>query len=255
MGRQPVSVELSRSIKRTLEVLEFFDAEHPAVSVSEISRALGYPQSSTSILLKSLMELGYLHYDKVTRTYRPTARVALLGRNVQSYLFGDGAVMAALEEMSQRTGETVILAARAGVVVQYIHVIPATNPVRLHLRVGAVRPMIGAAVGHLFLSTLPDEALAGEVQRLAEALDKPLPEDERKALLKEIRKIRRNGYVHSNSTVTPGGGVVATLLPGSFNGQTLAVGIGGVASVISANCERFLAVLREAIRKHLHGAR
>src|SRR5690606_35115741 len=91
MGTQPVSVELSRSIKRTLEVLEFFDAEHPAVSVSEISRALGYPQSSTSILLKSLMELGYLHYDKVTRTYRPTARVALLGRNVQSYLFGDGA--------------------------------------------------------------------------------------------------------------------------------------------------------------------
>lgn len=247
-----MSAELSRSIKRTLEVLEFFDAEHPAVSVSEISRALGYPQSSTSILLRSLMELGYLHYDKLSRTYRPTARVALLGRNVQSYLFGDGSVMAALEEMSQRTGETVVLAARAGVVVQYIHVIPATNPVRLHLRVGAVRPMIGAAVGHLFLSALPDGALEEEIERLSEALNKPLPE--RDVVLKDIRKIRRNGYVHSNSTVTPGGGVVAILLPGTFNGQTLAVGIGGVASVISANCERFVTILREAVRKHVHGA-
>ena len=81
--------DLSRSIKRTLEVLEFFDSDHLVVSVSKISRALGYPQSSTSILLKSLGELGYLHYDRSTRTYRPTARVAFQGRGVQSHLFGD----------------------------------------------------------------------------------------------------------------------------------------------------------------------
>ena len=151
--------DLSRSIKRTLEVLEYFDAEHITVSVGQISRALGYPQSSTSILLKNLGKLGYLHYDKASRTYRPTARVALLGRTVQSYLFGDGSVMSALEEISLQTGEAVILAAPAGTVVQYIHVIPATNPVRMHLRSGAVRPMVGSAVGHLFLSALTNTEL------------------------------------------------------------------------------------------------
>lgn len=242
--------ELSRSIKRTLEVLEYFDSEHPAVSVSEISRALGYPQSSTSILLKSLMELGYLHYDKLNRTYRPTARVALLGRGVQSYLFGDGSVMAALEEISQETGETVVLAARAGVVVQYIHVILATNPVRLHLRTGAVRPMIGSAVGHLFLSALPDAEVEGEIDRLIEAMG-GTPTVTRDWLVKEVRKIRRNGFALSTNTVTPGGGVVTLLLPGTFNGQRLAVGIGGVASIITGNSERFVKVMRDAIRKHV----
>ncbi|MCG8356963.1 MAG: IclR family transcriptional regulator [Kiloniellales bacterium] len=241
--------DLSRSIKRTLEVLEYFDADRPTVTVNEISRALGYPQSSTSILLKSLAELGYLLYDKASRTYRPSARVALLGRGVQSYLFGDGSVMAALEEVNRRTGEMVTLAAPAGVVLQYIHVIPATNPVRLHLSAGTVRPMIGSAVGHLFLSARPDDQIDEEIERLASAQGKAaIGRDE---LMKEIRKIRRKGYVISTSTVTPGGGVVALLLPGLFNGTPLAVGIGGVASVITSNEQHFVAILREAVTRHI----
>lgn len=242
--------DLARSIKRTLEVLEYFDGEHPTVSVSEISRTLGYPQSSTSILLKSLMELGYLHYDKEERTYRPTARVALLGRGVQSYLFGDGSVMAALEEISQRTGELVILAARAGVVVQYIHVIPATNPVRMHLRTGAVRPMIGSAVGHLFLSARGAGDLEREIDRLIEFSGGELRIG-RDALMKEIRRIRRNGFALSTNTVTPGGGVVAILLEGVLAHQPLAIGIGGVASIITDNSDRFVGIMRDAVRRHI----
>ncbi len=249
-GPKDVKSELSRSIKRTLEVLEYFDDEHPAVSVSEISRALGYPQSSTSILLKSLMELGYLHYDKDERSYRPTARVALLGRGVQSYLFGDGSVMSALEEISQKTGELVILAARAGVVVQYIHVIPATNPVRMHLRPGAVRPMIGSAVGHLFLSARRNDLLADEIDRLVEATGADAGFD-REQLMKKIRKIRRDGYALSTNTVTAGGGIVTMLLPGLFNGQLLAIGIGGVASIITDQGARFVEVMRDAIKRHV----
>jgi len=244
-----VKTDLSRSIKRTLEVLEFFDADHPAVSVSEISRELNYPQSSTSILLKSLMELGYLSYDKANRTYRPTARVALLGRGVQSYLFGDGSVMSALEEISQKTGELVILAARAGVVVQYIHIIPATNPIRMHLRTGAVRPIIGAAVGHLFLSALNESDLAAEIDRLW-GLSGP-PPISRETLDREIGTIRRTGFALSTNTVTPGGGVVGMLLPGTFNGQPLAIGVGGVAEIITRNGERFVTIMRDAIQRHI----
>lgn len=242
--------DLSRSIKRTLEVLEYFDAEHTAVSVTEVSRAFGYPQSSTSILLRSLADLGYLHYDKLSRSYRPTARVALLGRGVQAYLFGDGSVMAALEEISHRTGEMVILAAPAGIVVQYIHVIPATNPVRMHLRTGAVRPMIGSAAGHLFLSAMPDDRLQAEIDRLSELQAETLiGHDE---LMRQIRRIRRTGYAISTNTVTPGGGIVAILLPGEYTGTKLAVGIGGVAQTITSNEKHFVDLMNEATRRHIH---
>jgi DNA-binding IclR family transcriptional regulator len=241
--------DLSRSIKRTLEVLEYFDPEHTTVTVSEISSALGYPQSSTSILLKSLGELGYLHYDKASRSYRPTARVAMLGRGVQAHLFGDGSVMSVLEEIGQQTGETVILAAPEGVVVRYIYVIPATNPVRMHLRTGAVRPIVGSAVGHLFLSSLPEDQLAEEIKRLHRVQAESLIDDDE--LMQQIRRIRRHGHSLSTHTVTPGGGIVAILLPGQFNGTRLAIGIGGVAEKIADNEKRFVEIIQTAVKRHI----
>src|SRR3546814_16884099 len=48
-------------------------------SAEEVRRTLGYPQSSTPILLRSLASLGYLNYEPLNRTFRPTIRVALLG--------------------------------------------------------------------------------------------------------------------------------------------------------------------------------
>ncbi|MFT5219517.1 MAG: DNA-binding IclR family transcriptional regulator [Gammaproteobacteria bacterium] len=240
---------LSRSIKRTLEVLEYFDPEHTTVSVTEISRELGYPQSSTSILLKSLRELGYLHYDKANRSYRPTARVALLGRGVQAHLFGDGSVMSAMEEIAQQSGEMVILAVQEGIVVRYVYVIPATNPMRMHLRPGAVRPMVGSAVGHLFLSALPEPELADEITRLHRVQAEFLV-DEAKLML-EIKRIRRLGHSLSTHTVTPGGGIVAILLSGEFNGSRIAIGIGGVAETISSNEKRFVEIMQAAVQRHI----
>ena len=157
--------------------------------------------------------------------------------------------MSALEEVSRRTGELVILAAPAGIVVQYIHVIPATNPVRMHLRTGAVRPMTGSAAGHLFLSARPDDRLEAEIERLEAAQSEPLIA--RDELMKQIRRIRRRGYAISTNTVTPGGGIVALLLPGEFNERQLAIGIGGVADVITANEQRFVSIMREAVARHI----
>src|SRR3546814_4827584 len=50
----------------------------------EIADALGYPQSSTSALLRSLVGMGYLNYDAHARTYITSSRVALLGSWVNS---------------------------------------------------------------------------------------------------------------------------------------------------------------------------
>ena len=56
----------------------------------EIAGALGLPQSSTTMLLKSLLKLGYLDYAPQTRKFRPTYRVAVLGSWIQRSLFKSG---------------------------------------------------------------------------------------------------------------------------------------------------------------------
>ncbi|HEV2673780.1 MAG TPA: helix-turn-helix domain-containing protein [Aliidongia sp.] len=239
----------ARSIKRTLEVLEYFDEENPSASVGSISRDLGYPQSSTSILLKSLLNLGYLSYDDKTRTYRPTARVALLGRGIRSHLLGDGNLMAALDELSTKTGELIFLASQAGLSVHYIHVIPATNPLRMHLRAGAVRPLAGSSSGHLFLAARTDADIATIVKRSQEVAE-PGKAPDLDDVMREVRKIRKAGYVLSTRTVTPGGGVLGMMLPQQFEHQPLAICLGGVGSVVTENADRFVRIMADAIARH-----
>ena len=55
------------------EVLEFFDEIQRDASLGEIARRLGYPVSSTSMLLQSRVDAGYLVQGE-KRVYRPTPR-------------------------------------------------------------------------------------------------------------------------------------------------------------------------------------
>ncbi len=73
-----------KSAARVLEVFEFFAGRKAPATVGEVCASLGYPQSSTSVLLKSLLTLGYLSYDGTTRRYAPSVKVARLGSWITS---------------------------------------------------------------------------------------------------------------------------------------------------------------------------
>jgi hypothetical protein len=57
--------------RRVIEVLEFFDEAHPRATVMDIVRRFNRPQSSTSELLSSLVDLGLLYKDPYSRSYTP----------------------------------------------------------------------------------------------------------------------------------------------------------------------------------------
>lgn len=128
-----------KSAVRVLEVLELFDRLQREASVVEVARELGYPVSSTSMLLSSLMERGYLRHGANQRSYFPTPRVTLLGAWVEPRLRPHAEVMRLMAELGEATGETIILAARTRDQAQYLHVVPATTTMRMHVGPGTTR--------------------------------------------------------------------------------------------------------------------
>ncbi|MHC2308715.1 DNA-binding IclR family transcriptional regulator [Bradyrhizobium elkanii] len=81
----PNKTAIVKSAMRTFAVLEFFRKTKRAASVTEISSALEMPQSSTSVLLRCLVELNYLEYERKTRLFIPSYRVNLLGDWIPSF--------------------------------------------------------------------------------------------------------------------------------------------------------------------------
>ena len=98
-----------KSAARVLELLSFFAERRRSLTVTEIARALGYPQSSASALLTSLTKSGYLNYDRYNRQYTPTLRVALLGAWVHDQLFSPKSLSRLVDELHAASGRHVVL--------------------------------------------------------------------------------------------------------------------------------------------------
>lgn len=246
---------MARTVKsavRVLEVLELFDRLQREVSVSEVASELGYPVSSTSMLLANLLERGYLRHGADRRSYFPTPRVTVLGSWIEPLLQPQAEVMRMMAELGEATGETIILAAPVRDQAQYLYVVPATTTMRMHVGPGTMRPLVASGLGRILLSTMPDDRVRQLVMRHN---DGPLaPEAGRvslAALSRELAGIRSRGHSVVLRGVTPGAGLVGMLLPLELSGLPLAVGIGGWAREMRTRQQEYVRLLRDAVDRHL----
>jgi len=239
-----------KSAVRALQVLEYFDEIRANASVMDVARALNYPQSSTSELLKSLAGMGYLIYDAQFRQYGPTHRVALLGTWIQAPILAGGRVTQMMEELGELTHETIILAEQSSTIVRYIFVVPSRKVMRLHVGPGTIRPLGRSGIGRLFLSTYTPE----KTQQLLRRINAGAEPEERidyATLRPELDRIREQGYYVLTKGVTPGSGIVSMMLPQPDGSPPLALGIGGFADGIAASAEKLVGLMRQSIMNYL----
>jgi DNA-binding IclR family transcriptional regulator len=243
----PVAQKTVKSAGRVLEILEYFDDVQQPATVMEVADTLGYPQSSTSALLRSLVALGYLDYDRYKRTYVTSHRVALLGSWVNSDFVSEGSVISLMKELSELTGDTIILATRNGLYVQYIHLIQATSAARLHVTLGTTRPIAASVSGYAMLSTLSDHEIRRVVMRVNAEADGAKPLVKLADVMTHVQHTREKGYAFSCDMVTRGGGMIAAPLPGPQGSQPLVIGIGGISEVMRAREAELVSVLTGCI--------
>ena len=240
-----------KSAQRVMEVFELFDRLQCDLSLSEIAKELKYPPSSASALLHSLAELGYLSIDQVSRSFRPTARVTLLVSGINAAYFRDGALHRMMKDLNDRTGETIILAVQTDLIARYIHVVQGTNPMRLFVQHGAMRPLANSGVGRLFLSRYDSEEQRKIITRLNANRQPDEPYIDFAEVAEDLKRIKQQGYAVSADRVTAGAGVVARFLPSSPDERAMAVGIGGRSEVIRSRQAEFAELLRVGINLHL----
>jgi DNA-binding IclR family transcriptional regulator len=235
-----------KTARRIFEVLEYFDEVQQPVSLKDMSIHFGYPVSSASALLKSMVVMGYLDYDAYSRTYMPTMRIATLGNWVQGALFGEGRILALMKHMSEVTKETISIGTQSDLFAQYIHVVPSQYAIRYHLKPGTIRPLARSGLGWLLLSARTDETIDRLLRRI-NIEEKP---DNRIALpdlMARVREVREQGYVFSRHTVTAGAGVIGMLLPIRRHGRILAIGVGGPVDRLEEKKDQVLGELRAGI--------
>lgn len=213
--------------RRVVEVLEFFDDTHREATVMDIVRRYNRPQSSTSELLSSLVELGLLYKNTQSRSYSLAPRAALIGAAGQTGVVRDGRLVGLVDRLAAQTGLSVAVFGRVGLKAQIVswHAGPraAAQPVR-GLHGGLQVPLSDSAAGCLLLSTISQPRRDGIVRRLnAEAR-----EDCKFAVAEMTARLdvcRDSGHARGKLGFGASADVVAALLPGQDELHPLAIGI------------------------------
>jgi DNA-binding IclR family transcriptional regulator len=241
---------MDRSVKsatRVFDLLEVFERQRRPLRVADLVESLDAPQSSVSMLLKTLVTQGYLDCNPDTREYCPSARIANMCDWVTHLPHRPQAIPEAMHKLAEQTGETIMLGRIEGVYLQYTTVIHAPEARRFDVVSGTKRPLHRAALGMVLMSKLDDNRI-GLLLRRYNAL---LPPDAKaaniKATLAEVSVARDQGYYQSGGLTTPGHGVIAMLLPSSLRGQRMALGVGARLDRLQLRKREYIDRLSEAI--------
>ena len=240
-----------KSAGRALQILEYFDDTRVQANLADVSRALGYPESSASILLRSLVTMGYLGYDRYNRTYHPTSRVRLLGDWIEPKLFAGDAMIHLMERIHEQAAATVVLASRNGLSAQYIYVVQSQADPIPHLTRGVTRAITHSVPGFALLSAVDDIELGKIVRRVnADARD---PADVRKLadVLGDVARVRNDGHILAASRYSPGVSVLAMPVPAGLSCTPLALAIGGRSEQMAARAPELAELMHRCMAEAL----
>ena len=210
--------------KRVIEVLEFFGSARQPVTVMDVARHYGRPQSSTSELLSSLVEMGILYKDQASRSFLPTPRLATLGVSAQPSVIRDGRLFNYMDRLAQTTRKTVALFGMVGTHVQVFRWVPSPATASDEIGCGSSELLSSSIAGQLLISTLPTEQVRGLLWRLnAEA-----SEDAKFDHAETVGRVLQ--YHHDGSASGPAGFIPdawmsAVMLPHDETERPLALGI------------------------------
>jgi DNA-binding IclR family transcriptional regulator len=244
-----------KSATRVLELLELFAEHRRPLKVGEVAALLGIPQSSTSVLLKSLRELGYLAFDRAARGYLPTLRVALLGGWLEQEWPVHASVLALTDDLHRRLGDTLLLGIERGIHVQYIRVLEATRPIRFHLKPNTMRLLPHANVGLVLLALKSDQEVERLVRRIRAERGADAARFTEPQVLRMVAQVRADGYSCTPDIMMDGASVIAMPLPAEPVGYPLGIGVGGPTDRILRERDGLVREMRAAIARHLPAGR
>lgn len=184
-------------LSRGLAVLQMFSARRTVVSVTDISNELQITRSSAFRLTYTLEYLGFLQKYLDTKKYQLGNKVLNLGFGYLSSLGLIETTREPLVALSEELSISTHLVQRDGMDVVYVARYAANHHIASNVHVGTRFPVHATAPGQVLLADLSDEAIketVGDTEMTRFTSHTPTTIE---ALMKRIKKGRKQGYLES----------------------------------------------------------
>jgi DNA-binding IclR family transcriptional regulator len=235
-----------RSILRVLQVFERLSTCPEGQTLAQLCRALALPKTTLFTMLKVLESAGYL--AQTQGVYRLGQAAAALGASMARTPSADFPECAKgiLQRLSQRSGETVFLAAltRDRKRCKYVATAESDNWLRYSVKLGSHKPSYATGTGRAMLAYLPDSELKALLDDVRFERITPGTVSSRRALVAGLKEVRRRGVSTVDSGTVAGVTSVAAPIFGADGQVAAALSIGGPTARIGLHLRTVEAAVR-----------
>jgi DNA-binding IclR family transcriptional regulator len=182
------------ALQRGILLLEWIAQQPEAASISEAAENLGVPLPSALRMARTLEELGYLERNALTKRYRLTTRMLLVGQPHSGPRSLVECCTEALHTVLQATGETTQLCCLADADCVLIDQLPSPHSFKYVVDLGSRISPHCCAPGKALLAHLPPARLETVLPRLRLEKHTPQTLTTLDQLQTELARIRRLGF-------------------------------------------------------------
>ena len=158
-----------RSVGRAIKILEAFNNKSK-LGITEISKMLQIPKSTTHDIVTTLEKEGILEKDSESSKYYLGIKLFELGDRARENFELRKVAIPYLKELNEMFDETVHLTVPENGEVLYIECFESTKRLRTYSVIGIRAPMYCTAVGKAILAFLPDKEINKIIARSSEVL-------------------------------------------------------------------------------------
>jgi IclR family pca regulon transcriptional regulator len=198
-GTGPDFVE---ALARGLDVLACFDAERPAMTLSEVAAAAGLARPTARRLLLTLEELGFVRVS--CGAFRLTPKVLTLGMAYVGALGLWDIARPHLESLVTRTGESSSMAQLDGSDIVYVARVSVPKLIALRVDIGTRFPAAQTSQGKVLLAALSPARLEAALAEPSRAGLPPYIGRTAEQLHDELTQVRARGWALADEELAPG---------------------------------------------------
>lgn len=215
--------------------------------MSDLARELSLPTSTCFSLVRTLAERGFIYYLRPRGAFYPTRRLSQVADAIGRHDPIAQHVRPFLEELCNKTGETVILGKLQGLSVIYLEIMESRHALRYTMHVGAMRELHASSIGKAILATMEDEP---RKRVLAELKYPRLTEHtlrNRAQYEKSLEEGRARGYWTNIGESSPD--IMGVALPLRIFGDTYGINVVGPQVRLERHLKSHIDALRATVRK------
>lgn len=182
------------SVERAFAILEFLNSSRRGWNISEMSRKLGLPKSSTHVLFSTLDRLGYITEYQSSRRYQLSPKLYGLGRRALEATPLPIIALPHLHWLVQQTN----LTAHVGILekrqVVFIQKVDGPGIIKFDTYIGKCSPLHCTGLGKSLVAFRPDKEIEALLEKYTFSRFTKQTISSCSAFVTECERIRRAGY-------------------------------------------------------------